>query len=822
MIRKPPASHRRTIENRRSRGAKPRRRSAFLAAAFAAGASARAATFTVTTSGDSGAGSLRQAMLDANASPGADTIAFNIPGSGVHTLIPETILPAITDPVILDGFTQPGSVPNDAGPGQPDDSVHTIELDCVNGSSDRACITVASGGGGSTLRGLVINRCPGDGVLLLDSGGSNSIRGTFIGTDPTGAFAIGVGGAGVRVRATSDPSAEPGDVIGGESAEDRNLISGAAGAGVSLETRSNVVLGNFIGTNASGTGAIPNGTGIFIDGAENQIGGSTAGSRNVVSGNGNRGIVIGNVLGDPAAAQNAVQGNYVGTDAAGDAALGNGGSGIGVYGPDNAVGGPGAGEGNLVAANAGSGIEIIAGDQALVQGNRIGTDETGLIHIGNALAGIAIHAQGVQVGGLGTGEANTIAYAGAAGVVVFGGEGNTIRGNSIYSNADLGIDLGHDGANFNDDLDLDDGPNERQNYPVLSSVTTGTTTRVEGVLHSTPATSFTLDFYANPSCLRLPSDFLEGQTWLGSAQATTDGSGTALFDVTLPVPTEAGARVTLTATDPYGNTSEFSQRLPFSVTPDSGPADGQTGIAIAGTDFETGAQVVIGGLPATDVEVAGFNTITAIVPELAPGSLNDVTVVNPDGSSGTLEKGYVADFLDVPEEHQFYTSVTRLVTSAVTAGVGGGMYGVDAPTLRQQMAVFLLKAKHGACYAPPPCTGVFADVPCPSPFADWIEALAAEGITGGCGDGDYCPQNPVRRDQMAVFLLKGEHGPDYAPPPCEGAFADVPCPSAFAAWIEQLAAENITSGCGGGNYCPLANNTRGQMAVFLAKTFYLQ
>ena len=214
----------------------------------------------------------------------------------------------------------------------------------------------------------------------------------------------------------------------------------------------------------------------------------------------------------------------------------------------------------------------------------------------------------------------------------------------------------------------------------------------------------------------------------------------------------------MTATDPDGNTSELSQRLPFSVTPDSGPAEGGQGIAIAGTDFETGAEVMIGGLPAEDVEVAGFDTITAVVPALAPGSLNDVVVTNPDGSSGTLEKGYVADFLDVPEEHQFYTSVTRLVTSAVTAGIGGGYFGIDDPTLRQQMAVFLLKAKHGACYAPPPCSGVFPDVPCPSPFADWIEALAAEGITGGCGGGNFCPQNPVRRDQMAAFLLKSAHG----------------------------------------------------------------
>ena len=174
----------------------------------------------------------------------------------------------------------------------------------------------------------------------------------------------------------------------------------------------------------------------------------------------------------------------------------------------------------------------------------------------------------------------------------------------------------------------------------------------------------------------------------------------------------------------------------------------------------------------------------------------------------------------MPPAQQFYTYVTTLVTNAITAGIGGGLYGVDQPTLRQQMAVFLLKAKYGLCYVPPGCTGVFPDVPCPSTFANWIEDLAAQGITGGCGGGNYCPQNPVRRDQMAVFLLKAKYGSSYVPPECTGVFPDVPCPSQFADWIEQLAEEKITGGCGGGNYCPLNNNTRGQMAVFIVEDVF--
>ena len=228
------------------------------------------------------------------------------------------------------------------------------------------------------------------------------------------------------------------------------------------------------------------------------------------------------------------------------------------------------------------------------------------------------------------------------------------------------------------------------------------------------------------------------------------------------------------------------------------------------------------GSAATNVNVASSTSLSATSPLLAAGTANDLVVTNPDGTTGTLVKAFVADFLDVSDAQQFHAYVTTLVSNGITAGVGGGNYGVDQSTLRQQMAVFLLKAKHGLCYSPPPCGGTFSDVACPSTFANWIEAMAAEGITGGCGGGNYCPTNPVRRDQMAVFLLKAEHGSAYQPPDCVGTFPDVPCPSPFANWIEQLAAENVTGGCGGGNYCPLSPNTRGQMAVFITRTFHLQ
>ena len=195
------------------------------------------------------------------------------------------------------------------------------------------------------------------------------------------------------------------------------------------------------------------------------------------------------------------------------------------------------------------------------------------------------------------------------------------------------------------------------------------------------------------------------------------------------------------------------------------------------------------------------------------------------GSATKAWKVHIGEsFPDVPTSNQFYFFVETLFHSGVTGGCGLGNYCPTNSVTRGQMAVFLLKGRFGAAFVPPPATGtVFLDVPASHPFAAWIESLYGFKITGGCGNGNYCPDSPVRRDQMAAFLLKSEHGSSYAPPACTGVFDDVPCPGQqFAAWIEQLADEGITGGCGGNNYCPNNPNTRGQMAVFLTKTFGLQ
>ncbi|HYX20316.1 MAG TPA: S-layer homology domain-containing protein, partial [Thermoanaerobaculia bacterium] len=180
-------------------------------------------------------------------------------------------------------------------------------------------------------------------------------------------------------------------------------------------------------------------------------------------------------------------------------------------------------------------------------------------------------------------------------------------------------------------------------------------------------------------------------------------------------------------------------------------------------------------------------------------------------------------FPDVPTTNNFYSFIETLFHNEITGGCGGGNYCPTNPVTRAQMAVFLLKTEHGAAYLPPPCAGIFGDVPCPSQFADWIEQLYAEGVTGGCQASPlhYCPANPVTRAQMAVFLLKVEHGTGYVPPACAGLFGDVACPSTFANWIEQLYNEGVTGGCQASPllYCPVNPVTRGQMAVFITKTF---
>jgi uncharacterized repeat protein (TIGR03803 family) len=262
------------------------------------------------------------------------------------------------------------------------------------------------------------------------------------------------------------------------------------------------------------------------------------------------------------------------------------------------------------------------------------------------------------------------------------------------------------------------------------------------------------------------------------------------------------------------------------ITPSSGRAAGGTAITVVGDHLFGVSGVSIGGA-STPLAVPDQARVFTVSPTLAPGTLNDVTVEvatsRPRGAAQTLPAAWLADFSDVSDGDIFHAYVETIFRDGITAGCGAGAYCRDAAVRRDQMAVFLLKAEHGSAYAPPPCQQIFADVPCPGPFVDWIEQLAAEGVTAGCGGGDYCPGAPVTRAQMAVFLLKAKEGSSYTPPPAAGIFDDVPPSDSFAPWIEELANRQITGGCqiSPPLFCPANPNTRGQMAVFLVKTFGL-
>ena len=264
---------------------------------------------------------------------------------------------------------------------------------------------------------------------------------------------------------------------------------------------------------------------------------------------------------------------------------------------------------------------------------------------------------------------------------------------------------------------------------------------------------------------------------------------------------------------------------PVIVAPDTA-APGETGLvaSVSYHDSSLYHWIVIGG---TLTSGQGTNTITFDAGP--PGTTMRLTVVEQTSTncvSDAASADVRVDFLDVPSTSPFHHAVTVMALRGITAGCGGGNFCPSVPMTRAQAAVLLLKAEHGADYSPWPAAGIFNDVPPGSFAADWIETLVAEGITAGCGDGNFCPDNPVTRAQIAVWLLKAEHGSDYVPPPCDGVFADVSCaPPAFAVdWIENLYAEGVTGGCQADPlvYCPDATVTRAQAAAMIVRTFNLQ
>ena len=323
-------------------------------------------------------------------------------------------------------------------------------------------------------------------------------------------------------------------------------------------------------------------------------------------------------------------------------------------------------------------------------------------------------------------------------------------------------------------------------------------TRVIGTLNSIASAVFDLDFYGNPACRARPRALLQGETYLGTTQVTTDAAGNASFNVLLSTPIEAGAPVTATATDAAGNTSEFWNPILFRDNPGVGGPGDNNPQALFGQLFEPGATITVGGTPIAGVVETSTTRRNFVGPSLTPGTVYDIVLANPSGLSGTLHNGYVSRFLDVGAVHSLRSPDRpargqrrhgrlrrrHLLPQLQRHAQTDGRLRAQGQARRLLRPAALRRRLSGR--------SVLLEL------RPWIEEFAAEGITGGCGNGNYCPDANVRRDQMAVFLLKGKYGASFTPPPCAGVFGDVACPSTFANWIEQLAAEGITGGCGDG------------------------
>ncbi len=703
-------------------------------------------------------------------------------------------------------------------------------------------ILIATGVGGNTIGGLTADKrnvISGNGTgVYIRSTNDNQIVGNYFGTNAAGTAGLP---NTVAIAIANATSASTNNVVGGDTPAARNVIASGVPAvsawGVSLGGgTSNKVKGNYMGTDATGLVALPLEIGIY----------ATAETSDVFSNN----VIVSTLDGIRLAWDGAtrttdtdIQGNFIGTDKTGNKLLKfGGGSGIGfLTARNNLAGGAAAGQGNVIG---GYDYGVYALDSFnTILGNRIGIGASGAI-LPNVLAGVAAFAAGgnTVVGGDAVGEQNYIAYNGrgvpppakAPGVWVQAGVGNVVRGNSIFMNTGKGIEFFGSPSALPYPNDVGDGdsgpPNQLQNWPIITGTSiAGNDIHIQGKLNSKPNTLYAIDFYADLPPVH-PADLLQGQNYLGLFEPTTDAQGNATFDVTFTVPQTPPAYLWFTATAsdpggiPGGNTSELAQRSLFSVTPNRGPAAGGTSTTLKGQLFQNGATVTFGGVPATGVVFTDAQTMTAVSPPLLPGSLVDVVVNNPGGTPAVMQKAFVSNFNDVPPASPIYSYVMSLVGDGVTAGCGAGNYCPNNNVTRAQMAVFLLKAKYGPWWTPPPATGtVFLDVPSGSFGAAWIEEVFLEGITTGCGGGNYCPNNIVNRQQMAVFLLKASRGSSYTPPACTGVFGDVPCPGTFTNWIERLYTLGITGGCSVSPllYCPTSNVNRGQMAVFVVKAFQL-
>lgn len=710
--------------------------------------------------------SFNAALQEANAHPGADTINFNIPGGGIHTLSHGS-QQYFNEAVTIDGTTQPSG---------------KIEI-VANGE-----YPVVFFGGSSVLRGVATY---GSNLAIILASNNNIVEGNYVGFRADGTKPVGFGssGSGITFRGGINGSLRgDNNLIGGTTSQARNVISNCT-LGLELADSVGTILrGNYIGTNVAGTAALSNATPLTSSGGDVTIGGTTAGAGNLISGNGSTAtlliqstsaIIQGNLIGttadgsqpiansgigidvnsigkvvtiggttpaarnviaansggifirqdDTAGSSELVQGNFIGTNAAGTGALPNLANGILLGGATHiTIGGTATGAGNLISGNGADGISVAGGSNntpssAIIQGNLIGTDVNGVVAIPNTSNGIQLpsstgtliggtsagarnvisgnHASGIRltagansgriegnyigvnrlgigalgniengvffdnyttgntVGGTASGSSNTIAFNGGAGVASAFRYFLTaaVVANSIHDNV-LGIDVGDDGVTKNT-------PGSNSNYPIITSAqSTATGTTIQGTLQNgnyTAGITYTLQFFSNVKVDQ--SGYGEGQTYIGKTTITTDGTTSPHpFNLTVTPAVQPGRFITAVASgkdqfnqDGFEYLSEFSfaTRVTGTPTPDNTPLrldlitpilGGDSGFATAtiiGEGIIEGATVVLrrAGQPDIVGVISSNDGFTLIARFNLNGRVQgawDVVVTRPDGTSATL------------------------------------------------------------------------------------------------------------------------------------------------------------------------------------------
>ncbi len=570
-----------------------------------------ATTYTVTNTNDNGAGSLRTAITNTNTYPGSHSIVFNIPTAdagynsteGVWKITLTSSLPIMMhNSVSIDGTTQTTYV-GDTNPYGPE-----IMLDGENNSWADFAFHIYNASS-VTIRGLIITRF----VVGIQISGTNSqnnvVAGNYIGCNYNATDTMG------NVHGIYILSGPHNNIIGGTSVADRNIISGNNHTGMRVvHSNSNTIQGNYVGLNRTGTAALRNYDGISIEGTSkyNMIGGYTAAERNYVSGN----VAYGIPVFGAGCNENIIAGNYVGTDITGTYAIpntygilyddgasfntlggrqpgagnllsGNSGYGVFIYNygsiKDTVIGNligtdvtgtlalPNANgivvdgptfyhtiDSNVISGNLQNGISIHIGgsDSNIVINNKIGTDITGTLPIPNQFDGVRI-GEGPQKNMIGQpGKGNIIAYNGGNGISVMtaGDLYNNITENSIFGNLGLGIDLFPQGLTPNDTGDVDAGPNNLMNFPVITEAFEAAVTHINGYVDCPASSVITVEVF---KCEVSTPGHGQGKTFVGRT-TTYDAFGNFSLATGDAI---TGDCITATATDDQGNTSEFSENV---------------------------------------------------------------------------------------------------------------------------------------------------------------------------------------------------------------------------------------------------------------------